>query len=137
MKIDWDKLKKLVKIFDGSQAKELEVKTENWSVFLKRSQQKLKEKLGSGQSAAKLITVASPKQGVFLRKPPSEDSPWVEQGEKVEEGDRLGMIHSSGIGDEIRAQREGVVNFSVEHGEKVNQGQELLVIQPFSSGGGD
>ncbi len=133
MSIDWDKLKELVKIFDNSRAKELEVKKENWKVFLKKPQQKLKEKLHSEQTGAKLVVVTSPKEGVFYRKRPSEDSPWVEQGERVEKGDRLGFVDSLGIGHEIKAEQEGIVNFNVEDGARVEQDKELLVLQPVSS----
>lgn len=73
--------------------------------------------------------------GRFFRKTPSEDTPWVKEGEIVEQGDRLGFIKSLEIeAEQIEAdQKEEIKTFKVEDGKVVEWGEELLTIRPSPS----
>jgi len=135
MDIDTERLKKLVRLLDRSNLNEIEVKKGKWKILLKKAGRKLKEKLfRSKKETVKLVTVTSTEVGVFHRKRPFEEKPWVRKGDKVKKGDRVGFIKVLGVESEVKTEREGIIiDFFVEDGEKVDYGKELLLIQSTSS----
>lgn len=138
MNIDLETLSELIDLFSKSSAEEMKVKRgDNLKVVLKEpgKRQKKPPSSSSDQSEPELVTISSSMVGRFFRKTSSEDTPWVKEGEIVEQGDRLGFIKSLEIkAEQIEADQKGEIKtFKVEDGEVVEWGQELLTIRPFPS----
>lgn len=138
MNIDLETLSELIDLFCKSSAEEMKVKRgDNLKVVLRGPGKKQKEppSSSSDQSEPELVTISSSMVGRFFRKTPSEDTPWVKEGEIVEQGDRLGFIKSLEIeAEQIEADQKGEIKtFKVEDGEVVEWGEELLTIRPSPS----
>jgi biotin carboxyl carrier protein len=58
-------------------------------------------------------------------------------GTRVRAGDRLGLVDMLGIGQDVIAPADGVVTgILVESGDAVEYGQDLVVLERMSGGGG-
>lgn len=55
------------------------------------------------------ITINSPLSGVFYRRPSPEEPPFVEEGDKVTDGQVLCMVESMKIFNDIRVERDGII----------------------------
>jgi len=74
-------------------------------------------------------TVDSPMVGTFYRAPSPGASPFVEIGQRVNEGDTLCIIEAMKMLNQIDADKAGVVKaVLVENAEPVEYGQALFVI---------
>ncbi|MGY4706316.1 acetyl-CoA carboxylase biotin carboxyl carrier protein [Candidatus Bipolaricaulota sp. J31] len=75
--------------------------------------------------------IRSPLVGTFWRRPNPDSPPFVEVGDRVEEGQTLCVIESMKVMNEIRADVSGVVEeILVEDGSPVEYGQPLFKIVP-------
>ena len=75
--------------------------------------------------------IASPMTGVFYRSASLDAPPFVEEGDRVEEGQTLGLIEAMKVFSEIPADHSGrVVEILVASGTLVSQGDPLMLIDP-------
>ncbi len=75
--------------------------------------------------------IRSPLVGTFWRRPNPDSPPFVEVGDRVEEGQTLCIIESMKVMNEIRADVGGVVEeILVEDGSPVEYGQPLFRLAP-------
>ncbi|NOX45112.1 MAG: acetyl-CoA carboxylase biotin carboxyl carrier protein [Caldiserica bacterium] len=75
--------------------------------------------------------IRSPLVGTFWRRPNPDSPPFVEVGDRVEEGQTLCVIESMKVMNEIRADVGGVVEeILVEDGSPVEYGQPLFKLVP-------
>lgn len=75
--------------------------------------------------------IRSPLVGIFWRRPNPDSPPFVEVGDRVEEGQTLCVIESMKVMNEIRADVSGrVEEIMVEDGSPVEYGQPLFKIAP-------
>ncbi|HEY3396725.1 MAG TPA: acetyl-CoA carboxylase [Armatimonadota bacterium] len=76
------------------------------------------------------LPVLSPMAGVFYRASAPESPPFVQEGDRVEYGDTLGMIEAMKLFNEIPAPIAGtVVKFLVGNEERVEADQKLMIIE--------
>jgi acetyl-CoA carboxylase biotin carboxyl carrier protein len=74
--------------------------------------------------------VLSPLPGTFYRKPSPDAAPFVNEGDKVEVGDVIGLVEVMKTFNEVHADAAGtVVRFHVDNEAPVEAGQALLAIQ--------
>jgi acetyl-CoA carboxylase biotin carboxyl carrier protein len=75
-------------------------------------------------------TVKSPMVGSFYRAANPEADPFVEVGQRVEQGATLCIIEAMKLLNEIEADKSGTVTaILVENGEPVEFGQPLVIIE--------
>ena len=74
-------------------------------------------------------TIEAPMPGVFYRQPDPDEEFYVEEGDRVEEGDVVGMIGVMKNFNEITSDAAGVVErVFVENEVEIDAGQELVEI---------
>ena len=74
-------------------------------------------------------TIEAPMPGVFYRRPDPDEEFYVEEGDRVEEGDVVGMIGVMKNFNEITSDAAGVVErVFVENEVEIDAGQELVEI---------
>ena len=78
-----------------------------------------------------LILVRSPMVGTFYRKPSPEAAPFVEIGQKVEEGSTLCIVEVMKLMNSISASARGTItHILVDNAELVEPDQILMIIDP-------
>lgn len=88
------------------------------------------------EGGARRITVKSPTEGVFYRRPDPKSPPYVEVGAVVETGHALGMVEVMKCFNQVRyggpglPERARVVSVPVEDSAEIRQGQVLFVLEP-------
>jgi acetyl-CoA carboxylase biotin carboxyl carrier protein len=75
--------------------------------------------------------VESPMTGVFYRSASPDAPSFVEPGDRVEEGQTIGLIEAMKVFSEIPADREGrVVRILATTGTLISQGDPLMLVDP-------
>ncbi|MGD9496969.1 MAG: acetyl-CoA carboxylase [Armatimonadota bacterium] len=83
------------------------------------------------------LPVPAPMAGIFYRQPAPGADPFVEEGDRVEAGQVVGLIEVMKLFNEIIAPVAGVVTrIVVANEERVEADQPLMYIQPALKGGG-
>jgi acetyl-CoA carboxylase biotin carboxyl carrier protein len=76
------------------------------------------------------IPLSSPTVGVFYRAAGPDTAPYVEVGDRVEEGQTIGMLEAMKVFSEILAEHAGVVAEIVAHnGQLVKTNEPLIYLQ--------
>ena len=140
--MNFEELKKLIKIFESSSLCELEVRekgicfklakhtqTENRRE-LSLSQAKNKERGKVKKEKKEEIYVRSPLVGTFYRAPSPEEEPFVEVGDEVSPDQTLCIVEAMKVMNEITSESKGKIkSILVENGEPVEYCQELFLIE--------
>ncbi len=121
------------------QLEELEVEENGFRVRLKKRGDVLKEVVtqitaGSTPSLEKpeelvdeALLIRSPMVGTFYRSPNPEAEPFVEEGDRAEEGKVLCIIEAMKVMNEVKAERTLTIEEAlVRNGEPVEYGQPLF-----------
>jgi acetyl-CoA carboxylase biotin carboxyl carrier protein len=75
--------------------------------------------------------VTAPMVGTFYRAPSPKDAPYVEEGDVIQAGDRVGIIEAMKMMNEIESDVAGrVVRVLVKNGQPVEYGQPLIIVEP-------
>lgn len=73
--------------------------------------------------------ITSPMVGIFYRAPSPTSKPFVEEGQRVQEGDTLCIIEAMKILNQITAEKAGIIErILVENGSPVEFDEPLFVI---------
>jgi len=149
--VDLARLKELIQLMDRNQLAELEIEEEGFKVRLRKRGEPRREWLaigGAGLAAAAPHSVAAgaggaeaappvaegnlvraPMVGTFFRSPSPESDPFVEVGDKIEEGTVLGIIEAMKVMNEVKAERAGTIEAVLaENGVSVEYGTPLFRI---------
>ncbi|MGC9318310.1 MAG: acetyl-CoA carboxylase [Armatimonadota bacterium] len=80
--------------------------------------------------AAAGVPIPAPMAGIFYRRPSPDADPFVEQGDRVEAGDIVGLIEVMKLFNEITTPVSGIVSrIVVENEERIEADQTLMYIQ--------
>jgi acetyl-CoA carboxylase biotin carboxyl carrier protein len=75
-------------------------------------------------------SIVSPMVGTFYSAPSPTAKPFVTVGQKINQGDTVGIIEAMKIMNQIEADQSGtVVEILIKDGEAVEFGQPLIVIE--------
>ena len=77
------------------------------------------------------VEIASPMAGTFYRSPAPGEPAFVNEGDRVTQGQTIGIIEAMKLMNEIEAEVSGtVVKITADNGKPVTPGQTLIVIKP-------
>jgi acetyl-CoA carboxylase biotin carboxyl carrier protein len=80
-----------------------------------------------GQSA-----ITAPMVGTFYAAPSPKDKPYIEEGDIIQPGDRVGIVEAMKMMNEIESEVSGrVVRILVKNGQPVEYGQPLMIVEPI------
>lgn len=149
--MDLEKIKKLIEFIGSSRVSELTVTQDGTTVRIVREGQDAGSSQDLPQSptnepaiepadasasapvsspAAASKTIAAPSFGLFHRAPSPGASPFVEVGDRIEEGQELFIIEAMKVFSTVRAQRGGkVARILANDGEDVELNQPVLELE--------
>lgn len=74
-------------------------------------------------------TIRSPLPGTFYRRPSPDEDPYVEEGDRVNPGDVVGLVEVMKNFTEVHAEEGGTIaRFLVEHEGAVDAGQDIAAL---------
>jgi biotin carboxyl carrier protein len=77
-----------------------------------------------------MATIKSPLPGTFYRRPTPDADPYINEGDRVQPDDVVGLVEIMKSFHEIRSDTEGVVgHFLVENEELVEAGQDIIALE--------
>jgi acetyl-CoA carboxylase biotin carboxyl carrier protein len=80
-----------------------------------------------GQSA-----ITAPMVGTYYASPSPKDKPYVEEGDIIQQGDRVGIIEAMKMMNEIESEVSGrIVRVLVKNSQPVEYGQPLMIVEPI------
>ena len=83
----------------------------------------------AANDAAGLTLIKSPMVGTFFRSPAPDADPYVEPGDRIENGQTICNIEAMKLMNEIQAEVRGkVVRVAVQNGQPVEFGQTLFMV---------
>jgi len=144
--VDFDLIKKLIKILEDADITALSVEEEGMKVEVRREKGLPQAVVSApapvhhpGQSSSPaaslpeeegLIPITSPMVGTFYRAPSPESPPYVEVGDRTEQGKVVCIIEAMKLFNEIESEVSGTVaKILVENGQPVEYGQKLMLIK--------
>lgn len=75
--------------------------------------------------------ITAPMVGTFYATPSPKDPPYVQEGDTIHAGDRVGIVEAMKMMNEIESEIDGrVARILVKHGQPVEYGQTLMIIEP-------
>jgi acetyl-CoA carboxylase biotin carboxyl carrier protein len=76
--------------------------------------------------------ITSPMVGTFYGSPSPKDPAYVQEGDTIEPGDRVGIVEAMKMMNEIESEIGGrVARILVKNGQPVEYGQPLMIIEPL------
>ncbi|MDZ4717865.1 MAG: acetyl-CoA carboxylase biotin carboxyl carrier protein [Roseiflexaceae bacterium] len=77
-------------------------------------------------------TITAPMVGTYYAAPSPKDKPYVEEGDIIQPGDRVGLVEAMKMMNEIESEVSGrIVRLLVKNGQPVEYGQVLMVVEPI------
>jgi acetyl-CoA carboxylase biotin carboxyl carrier protein len=75
--------------------------------------------------------ITSPMVGTFYGSPSPKDPAYVQEGDTIQPGDRVGIVEAMKMMNEIESELGGrIVRILVKNGQPVEYGQPLMIIEP-------
>jgi acetyl-CoA carboxylase biotin carboxyl carrier protein len=79
---------------------------------------------------ANRATIKSPMPGTFYRRPSPDEDHFVDEGDPVSTGDVVGLVEVMKSFNEIKSDKDGVIeSFLVENEDAVEAGQDLVALR--------
>ncbi len=144
--MDLSRVKELIELMDRHRLEELELEEEGFRVRLSKGE-RVREVITVPAAGAPAVAggvpaaaaedpvdlagaVTSPMVGTFFRSPNPDSDPFVEVGDRIDEGHVLCIIEAMKVMNEVKAERGGSVEaILVENGESIEFGQPLFRIR--------
>lgn len=141
------KVKSLYEIMKDEKIQELEVDSEEYSIFIKRKGSVLSQTVplqqqpvasaevpASAEEKAKpempAETIKSPITGVFYRAPSPSSPVYASEGDIIETGKTLCIVEAMKVMNEIKATfKVKIIKVLAENGKPVNAGQDLFEVE--------
>jgi biotin carboxyl carrier protein len=80
---------------------------------------------------AETTTIKAPAPGTFYRRPSPEEDPYVNEGDRIESGQVIGLVEVMKNFIEVTADSSGVLeSFLVENEDLVEAGQDIARLSP-------
>ena len=74
-------------------------------------------------------TIKAPVPGTFYRRPNPEEDPYANEGDRIENGQVIGLVEVMKNFNEVKADRDGVLSgFLVENEDLVEAGQDIATL---------
>jgi acetyl-CoA carboxylase biotin carboxyl carrier protein len=74
-------------------------------------------------------TIKAPVPGTFYRRPSPDEDPYVDEGDRVSNGQVIGIVEVMKNFNEVKTDREGVIDsFLVENEDLVEAGQDIVAL---------
>ncbi|NLJ75231.1 MAG: acetyl-CoA carboxylase biotin carboxyl carrier protein [Firmicutes bacterium] len=136
--MEFRQINDLIKTVDSTSITELEIEKEGFRIRVKKAHTNSAQIVEMENQPVPLIEelepncieIHSPMVGTFYRAPAPDGSPYIQVGDRIEEGQVLFIIEAMKMMNEIESEYNGkVIRFLVENGEPVEYGQPLLVIE--------
>lgn len=158
--MDIEELKKLVKLVEKSEIKEIEIEEEGRKIRISKGNfdahqapvhyyhppqshhvippaqvaagsHAAAEEAKAAEDESKFHPVNSPMVGTFYRSPAEDAEPFVKEGDIVTKGQTLCIIEAMKLMNEIESDIAGkVIKIMVENGSPVEYGETLFKIEP-------
>jgi len=143
VQFDLNQLRELLAIVDQTDIAELTLKSSDFELTIRKSEQAKEAAPLSTQPVAiippssrsepapsvakKGIEVISPMVGTFYRSPSPDEAPFVEVDDTISRGQVVCIIEAMKLMNEVEAEVDGrVIEILVENGEPVEYGQPLM-----------
>jgi acetyl-CoA carboxylase biotin carboxyl carrier protein len=76
--------------------------------------------------------ITAPMVGTYYSAPSPKDTPYVQEGDTIHPGDRVGIVEAMKMMNEIESEIAGrVARILVKNGQPVEYGQPLMIIEPL------
>jgi acetyl-CoA carboxylase biotin carboxyl carrier protein len=76
--------------------------------------------------------IAAPMVGTFYGGPSPKDPPYVQEGDTIQPGDRVGIVEAMKMMNEIESDIGGrIAKILVKNGQPVEYGQPLMIVEPL------
>jgi acetyl-CoA carboxylase biotin carboxyl carrier protein len=76
--------------------------------------------------------ITAPMVGTFYAAPSPKDPPYVQEGDMIQPGDRVGIIETMKMMNEIESEIGGrIARILVKNGQPVEYGQPLMIVEPL------
>jgi acetyl-CoA carboxylase biotin carboxyl carrier protein len=74
-------------------------------------------------------TIKAPVPGVFYRRPSPDEEPYANEGDRIANGQVIGLVEVMKNFNEVKADRDGVIaSFLVENEDLVEAGQDIAAL---------
>ena len=143
--MDFEQIKKIIKIAEESDVSGLTVEKDGFKVEVKRDKgqyhavhvapqhqvaHKVEVPAVKKDEDEGLLAITSPMVGTFYRSPSPDSPAYVEIGSSVEKGKVVCIIEAMKLFNEIESEVSGkIVKILVENGKSVEFGQKLMLIK--------
>jgi acetyl-CoA carboxylase biotin carboxyl carrier protein len=76
--------------------------------------------------------ITAPMVGTFYGAPSPKDPPYVQEGDTIQPGDRVGIVEAMKMMNEIESEVGGrIAKILVKNGQPVEYGQPLMIVEPL------
>lgn len=139
-------IKEMIEVLESSTATEITVEEDDVHLFLRKKEGSFKEESPPPIKAVRKIEevtrsveelegkniyiLRSPMRGIFYHAPAPDAPPFVEKGDPVDKGQRVGLIEAMKIFNDVQSEVRGRVRaILAENGALVEEGDPLLEIE--------
>lgn len=120
-----------IRVKEGDQVIEVRRELSDPKKSVSPSSRQLSNDTANEEPAPRGEPIPSPMVGTFYRRPLPTDPPFVEEGQRIERGDVIGVIEAMKVFNEVESPVGGVVRkFLATDGQLVQEGEPLLLIEP-------